>query len=543
MMMAGRYIAVPEGRGGSMSMRRGIERAAVAALLAVMALQLGHGLFADGLTNDEVLYIAGGWRQLSRGDHRLNPTHPPLAADLAALGLLGLRPRTPDYAGDDPLAYSYRFVHVENDAGAVIPRARAPAAVVTLALALLCWWWTREAGGAVAALIALALVAFHPSLLAHGHLATTDAPATLAMVAASWAFWHWCRRPRLAWAAATGLALGLGAATRLSVWILAPCFAGLALVRVLRTAPAERARAVRDTAMLAAVAAALAGLVIWAAYGLRGGGTLLPAQYLQGARFQAWHNRRGHLAYLLGERSRMGWPWYFAVAVAVKSTPGFLLALGIAAAAWVRRHATGTAALHWALPAAATFAAVSAGHIQIGERYLLPVHAYLAPLIACALASWFRAGRAKTAAVLVALALHAASGLAANGPGHIAYFNLLAGGTRGGHRVLLDSNLDWGQDLPRLQAWMRERGLASIQLAYMGADDPARLGIAREDLPGQVLYPTRPAARPLQGTVVVSPNLLFGLVPAVAPLYAPLRDRPPDGRAGVFFVYEMPPAR
>jgi hypothetical protein len=73
----------------------------------------------------------------------------------------------------------------------------------------------------------------------------------------------------------------------------------------------------------------------------------------------------------------------------------------------------------------------------------------------------------------------------------------------------------------------------------MGADDPARFGIAREDLPGWRLHPGRPARAPLSGTVVVSPNLLFGLVPAVAPLYAPLRDRVPDERAGVFFVYRL----
>jgi hypothetical protein len=86
---------------------------------------------------------------------------------------------------------------------------------------------------------------------------------------------------------------------------------------------------------------------------------------------------------------------------------------------------------------------------------------------------------------------------------------------------------------------MRRRGVASVQLAYMGADDPSRFGIAREDLPGQHLYPVRPPRLPFTGTVVVSPNLLFGLVPSVAPLYAPLRDRPPDERAGVFFVYRL----
>ena len=118
----------------------------------------------------------------------------------------------------------------------------------------------------------------------------------------------------------------------------------------------------------------------------------------------------------------------------------------------------------------------------------------------------------------------------------LAYFNALAGGHDGGDRVLLDSNLDWGQDLPRLAAWMRRERVASVQLAYQGADDPGRFGIAHEDLPGQYLYPAHPPARPFEGVVVVSPTLLFEL----SERYAFLRERPPDARAGVFFVYRLP---
>ena len=36
---------------------------------------------------------------------------------------------------------------------------------------------------------------------------------------------------------------------------------------------------------------------------------------------------------------------------------------------------------------------------------------------------------------------------AATFPHHIQFFHALAGGTRNGHRLLLHSNLDWGQDL------------------------------------------------------------------------------------------------
>jgi hypothetical protein len=48
-------------------------------------------------------------------------------------------------------------------------------------------------------------------------------------------------------------------------------------------------------------------------------------------------------------------------------------------------------------------------------------------------------------------------------------------------------------------------------------------------------------ARTTRAAVVVSPSLIFGLVPREADRYAALRDRAPDARAGVFFVYRLPP--
>ena len=86
-------------------------------------------------------------------------------------------------------------------------------------------------------------------------------------------------------------------------------------------------------------------------------------------------------------------------------------------------------------------------------------------------------GRLLAGALVV---LHAGPGLLAAPGGHLSYFNLLAGGREGGHRVLLDSNLDWGQDLPRLADWMRSRGVRTLQLGYHGSDDPRRLGIDAE---------------------------------------------------------------
>jgi len=52
-------------------------------------------------------------------------------------------------------------------------------------------------------------------------------------------------------------------------------------------------------------------------------------------------------------------------------------------------------------------------------------------------------------------------------PHSLSYFNELAGGPDNGHRHLLDSNIDWGQDLLFLKEWVESHPeAASLGLAY-----------------------------------------------------------------------------
>jgi hypothetical protein len=72
-------------------------------------------------------------------------------------------------------------------------------------------------------------------------------------------------------------------------------------------------------------------------------------------------------------------------------------------------------------------------------------------------------------------------------PNYLAYFNPLAGGTRHAYRHLVDSSLDWGQDLPALASWLREQGLDAtperVYLSYFGTGDPGYHGIRARLLP------------------------------------------------------------
>jgi dolichyl-phosphate-mannose-protein mannosyltransferase len=536
----------------------------MALLLALMALALFAGARTDGITVDEPVYISAGYRHLTALDFRLNPETPPLAKMLAALPLLSLRLHTPAAPGE--WGWIYRFFH-ENSASRIMAVARLPAILLTVLLALLLWAWARAEHGPAAGLLALALAAFHPSLLAHGHLAATDLPAALGFLGTSWAFRRWCQAPTARRAALVALTLAAAVLTRLTAWLLVPSLALVAAIEAGRLASTQRPRFFRGLGVLTLAGALIVPTMIWAAYGFRyvpwpgrsvaepvaaelgkagamvarlGSWHALPETYVESLRFQLAHAALGHRAYLLGELSETGWRTYYLVAFAVKNTPGFLAALALAALVAARRGAWRGVGWHWLTPPLMLFLVVSIGRIDIGERYLLPVYPY-AILLAAAAVPHVMTWRRGTWVLAGVLALHVVPSLLVMPRGHLTYFNLLAGGPDGGHRVLADSNLDWGQDLPRLKTWMERHGVEEIQLGYHGSDDPERLGLRARDLPGVHLYPGRPPADPFAGVVAVSPNLLLGIVEPKGPNpYPELRRRRPDGRAGVFFVYRMP---
>jgi hypothetical protein len=72
-------------------------------------------------------------------------------------------------------------------------------------------------------------------------------------------------------------------------------------------------------------------------------------------------------------------------------------------------------------------------------------------------------------------------------PDYLAYFNEFAGGADSGYRYLVDSNLDWGQDLKGLKRFMDDRGIDRVYLSYFGTDSPGRYGIQYDWLPSYEL--------------------------------------------------------
>ena len=136
-------------------------------------------------------------------------------------------------------------------------------------------------------------------------------------------------------------------------------------------------------------------------------------------------------------------------------------------------------------------------------------------------------------------------------PHYLSYFNRLAGGPENGRNILIDSNIDWGQDLRRLRDWMAENDVDQVKLGWFGTARPAYYGIAYEPLPGlggvgQPQFfdawwnlPFDPA-QPEPGLYAISVTSLWEFPLTDKYVYAWFRARPPDARIGYsILIYEV----
>jgi hypothetical protein len=241
--------------------------------------------------------------------------------------------------------------------------------------------------------------------------------------------------------------------------------------------------------------------------------------------------------FLLGRLSDSNFWYYFPVTFALK-TPLALIALLVLSMATLRHHAeTARTELFLWLPVLIYFLLACTLGLNIGHRHLLPIYPFLFVIAGrCATLAAVRFPGILSSASVVILAAWYGVSVARVHPHYLAYFNELAGGPDGGYRYLVDSNLDWGQDLKGLKPWMDANGVRHIKLSYFGTADPEYYRISCELLPGQMLPPPRDVVRDIKpgDVVAVSATNLQGvyLRPEDRPLMERLRAERPVATIG-----------
>lgn len=502
--------------------------------VAIASIRIVSTYRVFSFTIDEPGHFACGLEYLSKHVYRYETQHPPLARAAIALPpyLAGIRPlgeENRNVEGRDVILQS----HHPNRTLALMRLGSLP--FFWLACGVVYLWCGHYSAGAVAPL-AVALFTLLPPVLAHAGLACTDMALAACVGAAFLSLVVWAESPRWKRGALLGVAAALAALSKFTALLYLPAAAALALLFYLaaeRPAPRKLTALVRERAATFAFAVLVGAFVIWAGYWFSFGKVPAP-EFFDGLLAAQSHNREGHPGYLLGQFSLKGWWYYFPVALAVKTPIAFLLLTALGIYSCCRRFSMAACRLPLAFSLGILLPAM-ASRVDIGVRLILPIYIGFSILAAAGLDRLLRARtRASQAAAVVLLLWMAVAG-AISHPDYLSYFNEFAG--RDPARILVDSDLDWGQDTKRLGRRLQQLGVQEVSIALI---EPLMLPLPTEEAIRRFygLPRLKPidASSPHEGWTVLSPTV----VKTLGLPFKPWWDRiPPTEKVGALWLYKI----
>lgn len=360
-----------------LTLRRFTAPALAVLLLATMGTLMVQSSRSESQTVDEGAHLASGYSYWRTGDFRLNPEHPPLIKLIASVPLLFLPIHLPidDPSWEDRNEWGFAhqlLYHGGQPPDLLFLLSHLPLILLTLSLGIAIARWSTKLWGAFGGVLSLALFAFDPTFLAHGHYVTTDVGVSLFIFVTVYCFTRYLSNPswQRAWPVAVFFALAQ--VTKFSavfLWILLPL---LWLLRAARSRQDRAVLGVRTAALFFLGVGLTTFLVVFATYGFElkppmqdpelaqlyatgnpwrdndpaalpgfagfvlrvtnpateHGKTIeqllrtvpVPAYtFVRGFSQVLWHDYWGHDSYLLGQYRSTGWWYYFPVAFLVKT--------------------------------------------------------------------------------------------------------------------------------------------------------------------------------------------------------------------------------
>jgi hypothetical protein len=471
-----------------------------ATLIAVLLTGLAMARMATtfrvlSATTDEAVHIAAGLEIYQFHSYQAQRENPPLPHLVMAaapyLGGMRFDPSRPW-----PLQLRDIFQDGKHKYERNLFLARCGNLVFFALAAVVIWFAARDDLGAEGALLAVLLFTTEPVVMGYAALATQDISATAGFILALLAFRSMLPSPTIGRALLFGAAFGIGILCKFSNIGYVPAAAvAVTLVRLLRDSVMRKRLARVIVLMLPAALVTL--LTIWAGYGFTTGARaeLRPFESAFGPRVVALLSHIGpsthipaidffigiagliHISqkslnsYLCGQISTTGWWWYFAFAMALKTTIAALVLF--VSGAFLARGSLRTAWLEWTAAALAVICLAMTSPLDIGVRYILPAYAPLAIAAATCALAMLRASRPLQVIGTVVLVVQIGTSALAH-PDYFPYFNAFAGHEPG--RYLIDSNLDWGQDVLRLRKTARELKITRLSTSIMSIVDYDALG-------------------------------------------------------------------
>ncbi|MBU4370195.1 glycosyltransferase family 39 protein, partial [Patescibacteria group bacterium] len=196
------------------------------------------------------------------------------------------------------------------------------------------------------------------------------------------------------------------------------------------------------------------------------------AQYSFGALWQ--YTRSKNIAYFHGQGAFESFPFYFPIGYLIKEPLAFhiLTLLGlwfvikrmrVREKNYIKSNFFVIASLLWV--GFYWFMIVTFSPINSGIRYLIPTLPFIYFLIAGGIGWWLnqkQKGFSFKHAFIGGLLVWQLVSVLTIYPSFLSYFNELIGGPENGYRYMVDTDVEWGQDVKRLSKWVESNGIEQI---------------------------------------------------------------------------------
>jgi len=502
----------------------------VVILAAFIILQLSL-LGRRSMMVDDTIHIPSGYSYLKTHDFRLNEEHPPFIKALSAIGTEHVQPELPlDSEGwtnaaepgdpdDGTDTFCGDFFHRNADRfQQIIYWARLPVIFVPIVLTVVLWAFARSLFGDLAAILSVFFFLSEPNVIANSNFVQDDISSALALVLFAAAIRAYFNKPIFVRAILLGLAIAFGLLVKHSLIVFVPVAIVLLLVHALWRRLRHKEHFCRYLGF-ALIILGVAYIVFLAGYAFDASfidddeavfisewfyvtgdwsdwfqnilvhlTIVLPKYYLWGMDLVVNDVRNGRPAFLLGEVSQTGWWYYFPAAFVLKTTIIFLV-LSVAGVCWMvwkivrQRWLDG---LYLLVPSLGYLGFSMMSHLNIGVRHIMPVFPFFAMMGGASVAALLNVERFKRRHTLILVGILAVWIIvidAAIFPNYTTYFSPIAGGPSNGWRVLSDSNVETGQDVKDLAAFMKARGVSQIEGLFVGSGYIEYYGVENCDIP------------------------------------------------------------
>ncbi len=454
----------------------------------------------DSTTSDERIHLVSGVSYLRQHTYALNPEHPPLIKILSAslVTFLNFRGVNPFEAKDIPIDL-------------VLFLGRLPNILLGLVLGLLIFAWLKRSTNTWWALLGSGFYFLDPNIIAHSHYITTDIGVTLGIFLSVFGLYLYEQTSKKLPYIIMLLGISIALLSKFSgvivlvliplLWVVsryvlkkdATKFSWKNLILLLFYSLLALAACYALVMYRQPVSEIIETIGSYDRYPVVGRSIIVAlshipfitplVEYLYGLGIVLGHASVGHdlPQYLLGNFQYQGWSWYFPFAMLIKTQLGLiiysLLALLLYTFSLIKsttkKQMMSYSAIIICISLLTLSLAFLPSKLNIGIRHILPLYPFII-LAVTHLASYAYTrlahhGLKRYVPLLCAVAITiSVVDVVRIYPHFLSYFNNLIYTPDNGHHAIIDSNIDWGQDLKRLSLWYKEHRVQPLYVDYFG---------------------------------------------------------------------------